>query len=358
MTNPIDSFKLNDKNLSKITGFLKEYNGPQTTIMEVCGTHTAEISHCGIPDMLSPKIRLVSGPGCPVCVTVTAYIDRLIELSKEPSNVIVTFGDMLHVTGSFKSLSDTKADGADIRMIYSPDEILAMANINPSKVYIFAAVGFETTTPAYAMLIEEAINKNIENIKILTSLKTMPEAINWVCENHGEIDGFIAPGHVSTITGSRLYKTIASKYTMPFAISGFTGSQILASIASLVLYRRQNRVINLYTSFVTENGNETAQQIVDKYFEPGDATWRGFGKIKNSGMYLRDEYAKYDAGSKNLSSDDFHNPRCCCAKVLTGEFTPNQCPLFGRECTPTSQQGACMVSREGTCFHYFVARRK
>jgi hydrogenase expression/formation protein HypD len=281
----------------------------------------------------------------------------LIELSKDPSNVIVTFGDMLHVTGSRQSLSDAKTDGADIEMVYSPDEMIAMAKLNPARTYIFAAVGFETTTPVYAMIIKEAIKSNIENIRILTSLKTMPEAINWVCENHGEIDGFIAPGHVSTITGSRLYEEIATKYNMPFAISGFTGSQILAAIASLVLHRRQDKVINLYNTFVTENGNETAQHIVNKYFEPGDATWRGFGKIKNSGMYLREEYEKYDAGSKNLSSDDSHNPKCRCAQVLTGEINPNQCPLFGRECTPSSQQGACMVSREGTCFHYFVNKR-
>lgn len=336
---------------------LLEYDGPSMNIMEVCGTHTAEIAHCGIPSMLSPKIHLISGPGCPVCVTVTAYVDKLIALGKKPDNAIVSFGDMLRVTGSSQSLNDCKAQGADVRMVYSPLDTLRLASAEPEKTFIFAAVGFETTTPVYAMLLKEAEESGIKNIKILTSLKTMPPVIDWVCRKQGGIDGFLAPGHVSTITGSRIYIDLAEKYTIPFAVSGFTGPQILASIYALVISRGQGKVMNLYRSVVTERGNVIAQEEVKKYFAPCDAAWRGMGVIPGSGMMLREKYQTYDAGSGGLNGDHAHNPKCCCAKVLTGAMKPTQCPLFGRECTPQSQQGACMVSTEGSCYNYYVNKR-
>lgn len=337
--------------------FLKEYEGPDVRIMEVCGTHTAEISHCGIPSMLSPRIHLVSGPGCPVCVTVTAYIDRLIELCESPQNVIVTFGDMLRVTGESRSLNDVKAQGGQIRMVYSPLDMLKMADEDKTKTFIFAAVGFETTTPIYAMLVEEAIKSGITNIKLLTSLKTMPAAIDWVCKNQSGIDGFLAPGHVSTITGSRIFENLSEKYKIPFAVAGFTGPLILEGLAALVKSKGHSRVMNLYPTAVTRNGNEKAQSVISKYFLPCDATWRGFGIIPDSGMLLREEYGRFDAGSKELTTDQAHNPKCRCAQVLTGSINPTQCPLFGKECTPQAQQGACMVSSEGSCYNYYINSR-
>lgn len=334
--------------------FLKEYDGPPLNLMEVCGTHTAEISHNGIPSMLSPNIRLISGPGCPVCVTVTAYIDKLIELAKDSRNVIVTFGDMLRVSGRNQSLSDIRAEGAQVRMVYSPLDILKLAGAEPDKTFIFAAVGFETTTAVYAMLMQEILSRGIRNIRLLTSLKTMPPVINWVCREQGGVDGFLAPGHVSVVTGSAVFNGLAEKYTLPFAVAGFEGPQLLAAIYALVKARGQGKVMNLYPSVVTERGNVAAQQAIARYFMPTDAAWRGMGVIAGSGLILRPEYAAFDAGSADLTDDHAHNPQCRCAQVLTGAIKPTGCPLFGRECTPQSQQGACMVSTEGSCYNYYV----
>ncbi|MEI6580162.1 MAG: hydrogenase formation protein HypD [Eubacteriales bacterium] len=342
----------------EIKEYLKKYDGSAVNIMEVCGTHTAEISRCGIQSMLSPYINLISGPGCPVCVTVTDYIDRLVELSMEPNTAVVTFGDMMRVTGKSQSLNDSKASGGQVRMVYSPMDTLKLAAADKTKTFVFAAVGFETTTPVYAMLLKETIKQGIANVKILTSLKTMPSVIDWVCKNQGTIDGFLAPGHVSTITGSDIFNPLAKKYKVPFAVAGFSGKQIFEAIYALVKCRGKVKVMNLYPSVVTEKGNETAQNIVREYFVPCDAAWRGIGVIAGSGMVLREEFAAFDAGSAELTTDHIHNQKCRCAQVLTGAIKPTNCPLFGNECTPQTQQGACMVSTEGSCYNYFVNKRK
>ena len=193
----------------KIIAYLRDYDGPDIRLMEVCGTHTGAIARNGIPSMLSPKIHLISGPGCPVCVTVTAVIDRLVELSMRADTVVLTFGDLIRVNGTTMSLADAKAAGGHVEMVYSPMDTVRMAQQDPSKEYVFAAIGFETTTPVYAMVLQEAMEKDIHNLKLLTSLKTMPQVIRWVCENSGNVDGFIAPGHVSVITGSRIYEQLS-----------------------------------------------------------------------------------------------------------------------------------------------------
>ena len=338
--------------------YLKNYDGEPVRLMEVCGPHTAEISRCGIVSVLSPKIRLISGPGCPVCVTVTSYIDRLVEISLKPNHVVVSFGDLLRVKGSSQSLNDAKALGGQVRMVYSPMDVLGLAAAEPNQTFVFAAVGFETTTPVYALLLEEAQKSGIKNIRLLTSLKTMPPVIDWVCANQGGIDGFIAPGHVSVITGSDIFRPLALKYSIPFAVSGFEAQQILLSIYALVRRRGRGDAINLYPSAVTAQGNREAQEVVNRYFEPCDAAWRGMGVIADSGMCLRPEYAEFDAGSMDLTDDHSANPNCRCAKVLTGAISPRQCPLFGKECTPQTPQGACMVSTEGSCYQYYVNRRR
>lgn len=344
--------------MTDILSYLKNYDGPPIRIMEVCGTHTAQISRCGIVSMLSPSIHMISGPGCPVCVTVTAYIDRLVELCMEPGNVVVTFGDMLRVKGSSKNLNDAKAEGGHVHMVYSPQDALKMAEADPKHIHIFAAVGFETTAPVYTMLLEEAEEKGISNLKILTSLKTMPQVIDWICANQGGVDGFLAPGHVSVITGSRAFAPLSDKYGIPFAVAGFEGKQILAAIYALVKKRGKAGVMNLYPSAVTEEGNLSAQRMVEKYFEPCDAAWRGMGTIPASGILLREEYARYDAGSAGLNEDRGANANCQCAKVLTGALSPVECPLFGCCCSPQTPQGACMVSMEGSCYNYYVNTRK
>ncbi|MBQ8525487.1 MAG: hydrogenase formation protein HypD [Clostridia bacterium] len=345
-------------NLRQALDFLKEYDGEPLTFMEVCGTHTAAIAQNGIPELLSAKIRLISGPGCPVCVTVAEYIDRLIELSLKPNTCVVSFGDMLRVPGKSSSLREAQAEGARAEMIYSPFELIEKAKANPGTEYVFAAVGFETTTPAYALLLEEAIAMGLDNIRLLTAIKTMPNAIDSLCSGGMKIDGFIAPGHVSVITGWREFEPLAQKYSLPFAVAGFEAEELIYAIYSLVKLRGRGRVVNLYPAAVTEKGNTKAKETVSKYFEPCDAAWRGMGIIPGSGLVLREEYSRFDAGSSELTHDEASNKGCRCGQVITGAVSPLECPLFGKICTPTAPQGACMVSGEGNCYNYFVNNRK
>lgn len=344
-------------NITDITEFLSNYDGEELSFMEVCGTHTAAISENGIPSILSKKIKLISGPGCPVCVTVADYIDRLCTLALEDNTCVVTFGDLIRVPGSSSALQETKSKGGRIRMVYSPFEIIDLAEKDTDTTYVFAAVGFETTTPIYAVLLEKIIEEDIKNIRLLTALKTMPAAIDTLCQMGGRIDGFIAPGHVSVITGANEFKSLAEKYNLPFVVSGFKGEELLASIYALVKLKGQGKVLNLYKSAVTDTGNDKAKTLVNKYFEPCDAVWRGIGKIKNSGMALKKEYAVYDAGSRELIHDNVKNKKCRCGEVITGFSSPCDCPLFAKACTPENPQGACMVSNEGSCFHYYINNR-
>jgi len=344
--------------IKSISRFLREYDGEPVTLMEVCGTHTAAISENGIPDILSDKIRLVSGPGCPVCVTVEAYIDKLVSLSGQKDTCVVTFGDMMRVRGTRYSLSEAAAEGGNTLMVYSPLDMIEHAINNPGTDYVFAAVGFETTTPLYGLLLDEVIKRNINNIKILTALKTMPEAIRKVSRLGGAIDGFIAPGHVSVITGSDEYARLADELSLPFAVAGFTGPELLAAIYSLVKTKGRGVVKNLYPSAVTAEGNVKARKTTNKYFRSCAAAWRGLGVIENSGMVLRDEYKQYDAGSEELVEDAMFNKGCSCGEVVVGIKSPTQCPLYGKVCTPASPQGACMVSTEGSCYNYYVNKRK
>lgn len=339
--------------LAEMKDFLVNYDGPDIHIMEVCGSHTAAISKNGIRGMLSDKIHLISGPGCPVCVTPTAYVDKLIELAMTPNTCVVTFGDMLRVPGSKQSLSEASGMGGRAVMVYSPMDILALAEKEPETTFVFAALGFETTTPVYALLLEEVIEKEIENVKVLTALKTMPGVIEYLCENGAAIQGYLAPGHVAAVTGSNLFKPLAEKYQIPFAVSGFEGEEILEALCGIVsAYLDENtrsRVMNFYPTVVSAEGNIRAQELVAKYFQTTDAAWRGMGIVSGTGMELRPEYEKYDAGSRDLVEDNKRNKACCCDQILMGKMQPQQCPLFGKVCKPLTPQGACMVSEEGSC---------
>lgn len=345
-------------NLAPIIRFLKHYDGDEITLMEVCGTHTAAIAENGIPDLISDRIKLVSGPGCPVCVTASSYIDRLIELACKENTCVVTFGDMIRVRGKSKSLRDISAEGGNVKMVYSPLDVVNFAKNDPDTTYIFAAVGFETTTPVYAILVDEAIKRNVHNVKILTALKTMPEAIETVYNENKHIDGFIAPGHVSVITGSNMFVPLAEKLGIPFVISGFEGEQLLLTIYLLIKERNHGIVRNVYLSAVTKSGNALAKRMVGKYFKKCDAAWRGMGIIKNSGLILKDEFAEYDAGSADLIEDVIYNKGCSCGKVVAGAIAPTECALFGTACTTSTPQGACMVSTEGACYNYYTNRRR
>lgn len=349
--------------INKYLEYLKNYDGADVTIMEVCGSHTAAIAKSGIKSVISPKIHLVSGPGCPVCVSPSGYVDKLIDLALNQGITIVTFGDLLRIPGSKYTLNEIKGQGGSVEMVYSPMDMIELAEKNPDRQYVFGAVGFETTIPVYTLLLDLIIDKKLENVKILTALKCMPPVIDWLCTNGAHIDGFIAPGHVSVITGKNAYIPLSDKYQIPFGITGFEPKELVAGIYGIVKllenkdkYTGQSGALvrNFYTSVVTDEGNAMALEKIDHYFEHGTAVWRGMGSIADSGLYLRKEYEKYDAGSRNLDDDKKINNACRCDQVLMGKISSKECPLFGKVCTPLNPQGACMVSSEGSCYQNYL----
>ncbi len=342
----------------ELVDFLKNYDGRKIRLMEVCGSHTHAIAKHGIRDLLSPQIELLSGPGCPVCVTPTAYIDKLIELSLEPNTTVATFGDLLRVPGSKESLNEAKGRGGSVEMVYSPMDVLALAQDHPDRKYVFAAVGFETTAPVYTLLLDNAIARGLDNIRILTALKTMPGAISFLCDNGAQIDGFIAPGHVSAVTGADYFNDLAAKYQIPFAVAGFGSKELVIAIYGLVqmVINGDNTVKNYYTSVVDSGQNDIIEKQLAKYFRPADVVWRGMGIIPGSGLLLKEEFARFDAGSDGLDEDNKRNKACRCGEILMGKAKPHDCPLFGKVCTPMTPEGACMVSEEGSCFNAYLVK--
>lgn len=343
--------------LEQVTKELKGYKGRTIKIMEVCGTHTASIFKAGIRSILPEKIRLISGPGCPVCVTPSAYIDKLVDYSLKENYQVLTFGDMMKVRGNKYSLTQAKALGGKISYLYSPLQSLALAKENPQINYIFAAVGFETTAPLYTILLEQMEKENIQNLKLLIAVKTIIPALSYLCEQE-EIDGFLCPGHVSVIIGSKVYKPLAEKYGKPFVVTGFEGEHILASVYEIMtqITTGEFKMKNLYTSAVKEEGNEKAFGAVMKYFEPCDAYWRGIGVIPGSGLRLKEEFQKYDAGSEEAFVEETLPKGCSCTDVILGRIQPIECPAFGKRCTPMDALGPCMVSSEGACGIWYKNR--
>jgi len=352
--------------------YLKQHTG-QIKIMEVCGTHTSSIVKNGIRSLISDDIMLVSGPGCPACVTSPSVIDTLIELSQQNDTEVLSFGDMFRVPGSYYSLAQAKAQGSMVRLIYSPLEVLRLAKEKPNTRFIIAAVGFETTIPVYASLLEALVRQGIQNVTLLTALKTIPEALKYICI-HEQVNAFLCPGHVSVIIGSTPYQKLAREYHKPFVITGFDVVHIIAALYEIVMQHKngQYEVKNLYPSVVRKNGQTKAMQLVNKYFEKTNSFWRGIGEIKNSGYSLKKEYECFSANStdymtrpKWLASKDFQTwltqqetPEkglpggCCCADVLLGRISPKECTLFGNVCRPQNPIGPCMASSEGTCRIY------
>jgi hydrogenase expression/formation protein HypD len=337
--------------LEQVIKALKEYDGEPVKIMEVCGTHTKSIFQSGIRTIISPKIQLISGPGCPVCVTSPAYIDHLTDLSLKEKYCVLTFGDMMKVKGSKLSLTEAKALGAKVKVLYSPLAAIAEAERNSDTQYVFAAVGFETTTPIYALLLDEIRDRKIKNLKLATSIKTILPALSFICENETSIDAFLSPGHVSVITGSKIYKGLANTYQKPFVVAGFEGEHILAAIYEIMsqLKGKRHEVRNLYSNAVTEEGNQKAESLINQYFEEADGIWRGIGKIAQSALKLKEEYKEYDAGSREEEIIEELPMGCRCADVILGRIQPVECPLFQRVCTPLHAVGPCMVSAEGAC---------
>ncbi|MCL2664338.1 MAG: hydrogenase formation protein HypD [Defluviitaleaceae bacterium] len=340
-------------NREALVGRINKFAG-KVKIMEVCGTHTAAVDGFGLRALLPEGVSLVSGPGCPACVTTAEDIDRLVKLSENAQ--VWTFGDMVGIPGSVSSLAEARARGAEIKIMYSPFELAERAAQNPKKNFLLAAVGFETTVPVYASLLDTLVEKKISNVKIYTSLKTMPEAINAAAEKNAA-DAFICPGHVCAVTGYGFLERLCKKHKMPFVAAGFEDYHILAAICEIIRQIESNNfcVKNFYPSVVSKNGNETAQKAVDKYFCKTDAVWRGIGVIKNSGYALRKKFFEYNANlvyGKTSAEEKFF-AGCRCAEVLMGGIRPNECGLFGGACRPECPKGACMASGEGACSIYY-----
>jgi len=330
----------------------------EISLMEVCGTHTMAVFRHGIKALLPQNLHLLSGPGCPVCVTANDYIDKAIAYAHQDRTILVTFGDMMKVPGSRSSLSEEASEGAQIRVVYSSLEALEIARKNPSYRVIFLGIGFETTAPTIAASILMASEEQISNYLILSGHKIMPPAMRALVENHQiHIDGFLCPGHVSAITGSKIYEFLAREYRIPCVVAGFEPLDILESIRLLLSQIRfgQARVENEYRRAVTYEGNLRAQQLMEKVFSKRSVSWRGMGKIPQSGLKIRKNYASFDVEAqfpiKIKESKDY--PGCICGDILRGLKTPPDCSLFKKVCSPSRPLGACMVSSEGTCAAYY-----
>lgn len=357
----LDEF--NDPEIGKkIIGLIKDMNPKEISLMEVCGTHTMAIFRHGLTNLLPEGLKLLSGPGCPVCVTPTQDIDAAIVLAKRSDIILTTFGDMMRVPGSNSSLEAAKAEGSDIRMVYSPLDALSIANENPLKKVIFLGVGFETTSPGIASTIHSAKVEGIDNFWVYSCHKLIPPAMKGLLEaDEIRIDGFICPGHVSTIIGSSPYEFISKDLNIPCVISGFEPLDILQSIYMLLKQIKENNacVEIQYSRCVKPHGNEKALSMLYEVFEPVDSNWRGIGMIPDSGLKIRQEYSRFDA-SLHFEMPTYQvseeKSGCICGNILRGVATPIDCPLFDGMCTPEQPVGPCMVSSEGTCAVYYKYR--
>jgi len=333
------------------------------TVMEVCGTHTVAIARSGLRELLPETIRLISGPGCPVCVTDDFDLDLAIALSRQKGVILVTFGDMMRVPGTGSSLQEEKGRGADVRVVYSPADALTIARENPHSQVIFLAIGFETTVPAVAVTLEQAIQEGLENFSIFSLHKLVPPVMKALLEDpEVKIDAFLNPGHVCTILGVEPFRFVAEEYGRPCVIAGFDAVDILEALLMIVEQQKSGRpkVEIQYRRAVRPEGNQVAQAYIRKYFIPAPAVWRGIGEVPGSGLQLRDEYAHLEA--RNRFSIEVEPGKrvkgCACGEILKGLKLPYECPLFGKACTPMRPVGPCMVSSEGSCSAYYRFRRE
>jgi hydrogenase expression/formation protein HypD len=327
-------------------------------LMEVCGTHTVEIFRHGIRDVIPRTITLLSGPGCPVCVTSVQDVDAAIAIARVPGVIMATFGDMMRVPGGKESLLEARSEGADVRVLYSPLDALSLARKEPNKEIVFFATGFETTSPLIAATVAQAVAEGIKNFSVYTAHKLVPPALQALLDSPDVlVDGFILPGHVSTIIGKKPYEFVASRYGKPSVITGFDAKDIIEGILMIVRQIAQKRAIVeiQYRDVVKEEGNPKAVALLDEYFTPSDAYWRGIGCIPNSGLKLREKFAAFDANKRfNPPVSTSTEPELCsCGDILRGVKIPTECPLFGTGCTPESPVGPCMVSTEGSCAAYY-----
>lgn len=333
----------------------------RVVFMEVCGTHTHAIAAAGLRRLLPPQVRLISGPGCPVCVTPVGYLDRAEALARRQDTIVCTFGDLMRVPSSRGSLEQARALGAQVRVVYSPRDALEIARTEPRRSVIFLAVGFETTAPTSAAAVVEAEESGIPNFSILPGNKIVPPPLRALAADpEVRLSGVLLPGHVSVVTGSRAFDFLAEECGIPSAVVGFTPTDVLRGVLELVRQRRAGRseVVNLYGRVVTEAGNLHAQRLLERLFVPADTPWRGLGSIPASGLSLREEWGHRDASRIPVEMPEPLEPAGCrCGDVLKGSIDPVECPLFATTCTPETPVGACMVSSEGTCAAWYRHER-
>lgn len=328
------------------------YSGKHIRIMEVCGTHTHEIFRLGVRSLLPKNITLISGPGCPVCVTPVSYIDEALYLSKKGATIF-TFGDLMRVPGTAETLQDARRNGAKVEIVYSPLDALSYAKKNTTEEVVFLSVGFETTTPSSCIALKNAEKENLKNFSLLTANKTMDEAYLAMANS---ADAYLYPGHVAAITGTEKLEKLTKK-SISGVVTGFTAKEILTAIYTITEEIKKGTPFfyNAYKSVVKKEGNPGAVKLVNHYMMPIDSEWRGIGVLKNSGLTLKKEFSAFDARKKfNMPKiEGKANAACRCGDVLKGKITPNNCPLFGKVCAPTHPIGACMVSSEGACAAFY-----
>ena len=327
-------------------------------IMEVCGGQTHSIIRNGVDQLLPPEVELIHGPGCPVCVTPLETIDRALTIAAKPGVIFCSFGDMLRVPGSRDNLFAVKAAGGDVRVVYSPLDAVKLAHAHPDREVVFLAIGFETTAPANAMAVKLASQQGLKNFSVLVSHVLVPPAIEAIMGSPGNrVNAFLAAGHVCSVMGTWQYPPLAERFRVPIVVTGFEPLDLLEGLRRTVLQLEQGRheLENAYARVVTERGNEPAQAVLVEVFEPVDRAWRGIGVIPASGWRLADAYRDFDAEIRFAVTDVVaaESPLCKSGEVLRGTLKPNQCPAFGKECTPRTPLGATMVSSEGACAAYY-----
>jgi hydrogenase expression/formation protein HypD len=327
-------------------------------IMEVCGGQTHSIIRNGVDQLLPPEVELIHGPGCPVCVTPLETIDRALTIAAKPGVIFCSFGDMLRVPGSRDNLFAVKAAGGDVRVVYSPLDAVKLAHAHPDREVVFLAIGFETTAPANAMAVKLASQQGLKNFSVLVSHVLVPPAIEAIMRSPGNrVNAFLAAGHVCSVMGTWQYPPLAERFRVPIVVTGFEPLDLLEGLRRTVLQLEQGRheLENAYVRVVTERGNEPAQAVLAEVFEPVDRAWRGIGVIPASGWRLADAYRNFDAELRFAVTDvtAVESPLCKSGEVLKGTLKPNQCPAFGKECTPRTPLGATMVSSEGACAAYY-----
>lgn len=353
----INSFRDKDKILA-LSQIIKQRSKKPLNIMEICGGHTHSIMKFGLPQLVGENINFIHGPGCPVCIMPRSRIDEAIAIASIDGVIFCTLADMLRVPGSKGSLAMLRADGADIRALYSPLDTITIAKENPDKKVVFFAIGFETTTPMSAVVVKQAVELNLQNLFIHINHVTVPAPVRAIMSDKDvKIDAFLGPSHVSVITGSKIYEELANEFKTPIAVSGFEPLDLMDSILNLVNQHENgtHKVYNEYARVVSKDGNSKAKELIDRYFQPCDFEWRGLGVIKDSGLRLIDEFSYLDAKKYfNVEVGESKESKACiCGEILRGKAKPYDCKVFGKVCNPQNPIGSCMVSGEGACAAYY-----